>query len=184
MSILARHGLRLPRVLLLASALMVVAMAAEWALLSRDPTTPGPARALPPQVASQVPAMSLPQAATFAEIAQRPLFNQTRRPEPPDRGRAGPPPARPNLILLGVVMTGNTRYALIRHGNPPKLEPLGEGQSVDGWEIQTITDDHVTLTSGSASADFALGGSNPAGAAGQAQPGRPLGNSWGGSPDP
>jgi hypothetical protein len=180
MSILARHGLRLPRVLVLASAAMVGVIGAEWVLLSRSAAISASSRAVPPQAPAQVPAITLPPASTFAEITQRPLFGQTRRPDPPDRGRPGPPPARPTLVLLGTVMTGNTHYALIRHGNPPKLEPLAEGQSVEGWQIQTIASDHVTLTSGSASADFVLGGGNRPSAAGPAQP---LGGSWGGPPD-
>jgi hypothetical protein len=180
MSILAQHGLRLPRVLLIASAVMLGVIAAEWALLSRNAAIPAASRAAPLQAATQTPAISLPPAATFAEVAQRTLFNQARHPDPPDRGRTGPAPARPNIFLLGVVMTGNTHYALIRHGNPPKLEPLAEGQSVDGWQIQTIASDHITVTSGSASADFLLGGGNRPNAA---APSRPLGGSWGGPPD-
>lgn len=181
MSILGRHGLRLPRALLLGSAVMVGVIGAEWALLSRSAAIPTGSRALPSQAAAQTPAISLPPAATFAEVTQRPLFHQARRPEPPDRGRAGPPPARPNVILLGVVMTGDTHYALIRHGNPPKIEPLAEGQSVDGWQIQAIANDHITLISGSESADFVLGGGNRPSPTVRAQP---LGRSWGGPPDP
>ena len=180
MSILARHGLRLPRVLLLACAVMVGAIAVEWALLQRAPAIPAPSLTTPPPIAAQAPAIALPAEASFAEITQRTLFSQGRRPESADRGRPGPPPARPTLALLGVVMTGNSHYALIRHGNPPKLEQLAEGQSIDGWQIQTIANDHVTLTSGSASADFVLGGGNRPGAA---APTQPLGGSWGGPPD-
>ena len=180
MSIFARHGLRLPRVLLLACAVVVAAIAAEWALLRRNPAIPAASPSAPPPAAAQAPTIALPAAATFAEITQRPLFSQARRPEPADRGRAGPPPARPTLTLLGVVMTGNSHYALIRHGNPPKLEQLAEGQSIEGWQIQTIANDHITLASGSASADFVLGGGNRPGAA---APTQPLSGSWGGPPD-
>jgi type II secretory pathway component PulC len=181
MSILARHGLLLPRILLLTCAVMVGAIAIEWALLRRNPPIPAVSATMPPPVAAQAPTIVLPPAASFSEITQRPLFSQARRPEPADRGRSGPPPARPSLALLGVVMTGNSHYALIRHGNPPKLEQLAEGQSIDGWQIQTIANDHVTLTSGSASADFVLGGGNRPGAA--AAPTQPLSGSWGGPPD-
>jgi len=180
MNILARHGLRLPRVLLLTCAVMLGVFAAEWALLSRHAASPSSLRAVPPLAEAQAPTISLPPASTFAEITQRPLFGQTRRPEPPDHGRPGPPPARPNLVLLGTVMTGNTHYALIRHGNPPKVEPLAEGQSLEGWQIQTIANDHVTLISGSASADFMLGGGNRSSTT---APTQPLGGSWGGPPD-
>ena len=180
MSILARHGLRLPRVLLLACAVMVAAIAAEWALLRRNPALPAASQVTPTPAAAQAPVIAIPPAAIFAEITQRPLFSQARRPEPADRGRPGPPPARPSLALLGVVMTGNSHYALIRHGNPPKLEQLAEGQSIDGWQLQTIANDHVTLTSGNASADFVLGGGNRPGAAAATQP---LSGSWGGPPD-
>ena len=179
MSLLARQGLRLPRVLLLACAAMVGAIAAEWVLLARDPAIAAASQTLPAPTMAPAPPISLPPAATFAELSQRPLFSQSRRPEPPDRGRPGPPPARPNLALLGIVMSGNTHYALIRHGNPPKLEPLAEGQSIEGWQIQTIGNDHVTLTSGSASADFVLGGGNRP----SARPTQPLGGGWGGPPD-
>jgi hypothetical protein len=157
MSIIALQGLRPPRILLMASATMVAVIAAEWVLLSRDPPIPAASGALPPQASAQAPLISLPPAASFAEITQRPLFNQARRPEPPDLGRQGPATGRPNLTLLGIVMSGNTHYALIRHGNPAKVESLAEGQAIDGWQIQTIGKDRVSLTSRSGSADFLLG---------------------------
>lgn len=187
MSVLSRRGLKLPRFLMLGSAAIVVVILCEWLFLMRTgpeaPATPLFAAAAPADTAA--PQMVRPTAESYAEITSRPLFVPDRQPQPPDQAPSGPPPARPNVTVLGIVMTDNTHYALIRHGNPPKLEPLAEGQAVDGWQLQTIANDRVTLRSGAATADFLLGGgvASPAANSGSPPP-PPLSRSWGGSPDP
>lgn len=185
MSVLTRRGLRPPRFLLLGSAAIVVAILVEAMWL---PQTGGEAPvisriAADPAADAAAPQIVRPTADSFAEITSRPLFVPNRQPQPPDRAPSGPAPPRPNATVLGIVMTGNTHYALIRHGNPPKLEPLAEGQTVDGWRIQTIANDRVTLRSGSATADFPLGG-GAASSSANSRPPAPLSQSWGGGPDP
>jgi hypothetical protein len=187
MTTLPHYRLRLPRFLLLGATVMLVAVLGEWVLLSRDTGDVAP---VPTTVASgtiaSAPAIVPPPPDRYAEVTARPLFIPDRRPQTPDQAPAGPPPARPNVTLLGVVMTGTTHYALLRHGNPPKLDSLAEGQTVDGWQIQTVTNDHVTLRLGTAEIDFPLGGRAGIGSAPRktAPPSpSPANGGWGGSPD-
>ncbi|HEV8014427.1 MAG TPA: hypothetical protein VGP48_02780 [Stellaceae bacterium] len=182
---LNRYGLRLPRLLLIGCAFMLAIIVGELVFrvgVRKPPAAPapiaGPTAALPA-------APSPPGIDAYAEIAARPLFEPSRRPAPPDQAPSGPPPARPSVVVLGIALTGGTRYALVRHGNPPKVEQFTEGQNIDGWQIQAITGDHVTLHSGADTADFALGGrgGGPAPAAPNAVPAAPLSRSFGGGPD-
>jgi hypothetical protein len=188
MTVLSRRGLKLPRFLLLGSAAIVAVIVCEWLFLSQTGSeAPPPGR---PPVASAAdaaaPSVTRPAIESYAEIAARPLFIPGRHPQPPDKTPSGPPPARPNVTVLGIVLTGNTHYALVRHGNPPKLESLGEGQSVDGWQIQSVAGDRITLRSGTETADYLLGGGTAAanGTPARAPNAAPLNQSWGGSPDP
>jgi general secretion pathway protein N len=116
-------------------------------------------------------AFDLPPASRYVEIAERPLFIPDRRPQPdvaPAAALPGPP--APALLLQGVVLSSEHRYAVIQHGNPPKLESIAEGATVDGWHVDHIDAHAVTLRSGAATVEYQVGKPNAQGA----QPIRPL----------
>jgi hypothetical protein len=96
-----------------------------------------------------------PPADRFSEIAERPLFVPGRRPQP-DEAAAAPTPAppRPTLVVQGVVLTPERRYAVIRHGNPPKLDSISEGATVDGWKVTSIDTDRIVLSAAAATVEF------------------------------
>lgn len=160
MTLLARRGLKLPRFLALGSAILLLVIASEWLFVSHVGSDSGTApRAAAARAGDSGAArIAQPSFDSYNEIAARPLFVQDRKPQPPDKAASGPPPARPNVTVVGIVLTGSTHYAMIRHGNPPKLEALAEGQTVDGWKIETIASDRVSLSSGATSVDYMLGG--------------------------
>lgn len=90
------------------------------------------------------PIKTLPPIDTYAEVAQRPLFSPTRQPAPlqatPDVG------GNVNgFFLTSIVVDGGQRLALIQHGRPPVLSRVTEGQSVEGWTVQTIESERVVL---------------------------------------
>jgi general secretion pathway protein N len=120
------------------------------------PTAAAPAA----QLASFVP----PPEDRFAEIAQRPLFVPERRPQADaELQKPTHDPNPPTLIVQGVVLTGGRHYAIIQHGNPPKLEDLSEGATVEGWQIESIAADQIALRAGAAHIEFPIG--KPAAAA-------------------
>lgn len=169
---LAGYGLRLPRLWLLGCAAASALILGEYLLL---PTHAPEALPVPPAAVAATSSAVIatpPPIDAYAEIAARPLFVPTRRPEPPDQTPTGPPPAQPTLVVLGIAMTDGTRYAVVRHGNPPKIDQVTEGETIDGWQIQAIKPDGLTLRSESRTAQFPLGAGNGLSGTGQPQPAR------------
>jgi hypothetical protein len=97
-------------------------------------------------------------AADFDEISSRPLFNPDRRPDEDNISVAAVQqplntPARDlqpqELGLSAVILTRDTRIALLQQGNDPKLVKLTEGEHVDDWVLEEIRSDSITLRKGS-----------------------------------
>ena len=86
----------------------------------------------------------LPPIETLAEVTDRPLFTATRRPPPPDAVQENTGNAS-SFVLLGVVISKGERLAIIRHGRPPAAARLTEGQTIEGWTLQSIAPDRVVL---------------------------------------
>ena len=165
-----RRRLRLPRLALIVGAAAAALIVGELVFLAPQQSL---VLATPRPVSPQAPAIPIARAPAidgYAEITAQPLFIPSRRPEAADRSPSGPPAARPVVAVLGIAMTGGNRYALIRHGNPPKIDQVSEGQSIDGWQVQTIAADSVILSAGSQTAQFSLGGTARAPNVNQATP--------------
>jgi hypothetical protein len=112
----------------------------------------GSALPAPPEIAPRAPAASdaagagnarfaLPPLNTYAEVTQRPLFAETRRPAP----GSAVDPAAASFTLVAIIISGDDRHALLAHGQPPQTERIVEGQSVDGWTVESILSDRVVL---------------------------------------
>jgi hypothetical protein len=98
---------------------------------------------------------------SYAAIAEHPLFYPSRMPWVP------PPPPQPepvstapspltNYALVGVIVSGHTRSALIKPPGANKTITLEEGQELDGWTLQQITRDRLHFAAGSASYEMAF----------------------------
>jgi type II secretory pathway component PulC len=157
-----RPGLRPPWVLLGAAAVLAAVIGVEWTVLAGDAPLPAPAAqaASPPPSAAAAAAQSYdpPSIVQYAEIAARPLFLPGRRPQADD-GNAAPKPAPrpPTLTVQGVVLSPDRRYAVITHGNPLKNESFREGDTVEGWHIDSIDRKRVALSQGGAKVEVAIG---------------------------
>jgi hypothetical protein len=98
----------------------------------------------------------------YEDILARPLFNQSRRPDPPREnleahGGGGTAEASAARVLLsGVVITRGKRVALVRLDNDPKLMHVAEGQQAGGWLIEVIRADRVVLRRGESRTEVAL----------------------------
>ncbi|MGH7090297.1 MAG: hypothetical protein ACREFQ_15480 [Stellaceae bacterium] len=150
--------LRLPWRLCSCSLLLLVAVAAEMKFAPGDPlpATPVPAS---PQAATDasLPTFTAPPDSHFTEIGTRPLFVPGRRPERDD-GPADRPRGAPAAILVqGVVLSPDRRIAVIRHGNPPRFESLARGAEIDGWRVERIENDRVTLSANGRTLDLPVG---------------------------
>jgi len=93
----------------------------------------------------------------YAEIKERPVFIDARRPEedevaaPPDQ-----PPDQP-LNLIGVVLIPNSAAALLRPEEPnAKVLRVPQGGMVDGWRLETVQAGKVVLRKGNEVRELAL----------------------------
>jgi hypothetical protein len=101
-------------------------------------------------LANPVAAQPLDQLST---ILNRPLFSPSRRPPAPSplpvvQGPASPvpPPPPPSLVLLGVVMDGESARVLVRAGADKKLMRAQIGDEIDGWKVSQIEARKVVLS--------------------------------------
>ncbi len=117
------------------------------------PAAPAPAAA----DAAAAPAPGEPGA--YADIAAHPLFFPSRTPWVPPPPPApvvvskAPPPLT-NYALVGVVVSGDSRTALIRPPGARKTIMLAEGQDLAGWTLQEITRTRLRFAAGAASYDM------------------------------
>ena len=119
-------------------------IAYELAAAPDGPIVASVAPPLRPPTPPPAPIKTLPAMDAFGEVTQRPLFSPTRKPAPlpttPDVG------GNVNgFFLTSIVVDGGQRLALIQHGRPPALSRVIEGQSVEGWTVQSIEAERVVL---------------------------------------
>lgn len=123
--------------------------------------------------------LALPPPEEFTIIAARPLFSPTRRPappappEPPPEAELAPPPepevatlpepapepAPPPTIdftLVGIVIDGNERYALVERHADAKVVRLAEGGDIDGWFAVLIDPTRAVFRQGGTEEELVL----------------------------
>jgi len=90
-----------------------------------------------------------PAISTFAEIVERPLFTQSRRPAPKKDTKVAEAAVKPeNFELIGVIISPAGRMALLRTLATSEIVRAVEGQNVGGWEVRTINPTQVVLRQG------------------------------------
>ena len=90
-----------------------------------------------------------PAISTFAEIVERPLFTQSRRPAPKKDTRVAEAAVKPETFeLIGVIISPAGRMALLRALATSEIVRAVEGQNVGGWEVHTIKPTQVVLRQG------------------------------------
>ena len=109
------------------------------------PNQPPPAPAAKPASAGAAPAFSLPPLQRYAVVTERPLFSPDRKPPQHTAETAG---AWSSFVLAGIIITPQSREALIAHGKPQAIAHLQEGQALEGWTITSIYPDRVVFRDG------------------------------------
>ncbi len=117
------------------------------------PATPDP----PPLVSPnpQPASFTLPPIETFAGVTERPLFSPTRQ-APPLQTQEETLGPLTSFVLTGVIISESGRTALIRHGQPPAIARVKEGQVIEGWTVQSVQPGGVTLQHAGAQTDLKL----------------------------
>jgi hypothetical protein len=135
----------------LAFSFLMVA-AAAFALFMSWTTAPGRSESNRPELGEAgLPAAESPGKAraveikpSYPSIATHPLFFPSREPWAPP----APPVPKPistaptpltNYGLIGVIVSGDVRSALIRPSGGNKTITIAEGQQLGGWKLQKIT---------------------------------------------
>ena len=92
--------------------------------------------------------IELPSSALIDDIINRPLFSASRRSfvPPPDEqlGAIQTPAERLSLQLIGTMVAGETRLALLKDAEGD-LFKLRQGQEVKGWLVEMIDQTRVRL---------------------------------------
>jgi len=90
-----------------------------------------------------------PAISTFAEIVERPLFIQSRRPAPKKDTKVAEAAAKPETFeLIGVIISPAGHMALLRTLATSAIVRAIEGQTVGGWEVRTIKPTQIILQQG------------------------------------
>ncbi len=112
---------------------------------------------------------ALPGVTLYQQMAERPLFMESRRPAPPASAEPPPPPppekAGPiNFKVMGILATPEGRMALIADAKG-KYKRMKVKDSLDGWHISDIKPDRLLLEQGGFKEDLSLLKKRPKGAA-------------------
>ena len=137
------------------TAVWQLAMPVELPVSALPPSPPVSARAAADLAAAVVPG--------YPAIAEHPLFYPTRQPWAAPAPKATPPvPAAPapttvhplqKYQLVGVVISGGARTALLKSSAAGKTVVISEGQDLDGWTLREISRETLHFESGGASYD-------------------------------
>lgn len=133
-------------------AVAVAALAIAWFAPMGTPAAVVQPEAVSGQPTFTLPA--LPQIAALPETTARPLFNTTRRAAPAAPARQAPAANEPAAAMLGryklsgVVIDGKTRKVLVAPATGGKIVSVSEGDMLDGWKVERISPESLTLRAG------------------------------------
>lgn len=91
--------------------------------------------------------IAAPPMSQLVDMRERPLFYADRRlPEPEVEAVAAPPPTPLRLKLEGIAIAGGSRVAVLRNLNGNGLVQLAEGESHEGWTLDSISSVAATFS--------------------------------------
>ena len=144
---MTRQGrLRLAAVL---GAGCLVAAGFAAASLVRPSQREAPAARLATDPQLELANLALPPLHAFPQTTERPLFSTTRSP-----ARAAAPPAGEEGLILGryrlvgTVVTPSRSFVVLRPAAGGAVLRREEGEALDGWRIEKISADALTLSEG------------------------------------
>lgn len=107
------------------------------------------------QRAEAVVPVTTPAPEAFAEIDARPMFSPDRKAiATAQTGEASLAP--PDVILVGVIVSGRDSLAMLRTPSAPLATAYRVGASVSGWQLSEIAPDRVVLTAGAVRSEIRL----------------------------
>lgn len=95
-------------------------------------------------------AANTPPAESFGDIDAHPIFSSSRTPVASHYAiGGGATSAFPtDVTLIGVIIEGKTRMALVKTGSEPFARSVPQGGEVEGWTVTEVDPDKIVLSSG------------------------------------
>lgn len=153
----------------------------DWGRRLHATPPPLPVLKAVPVTVAALPDYSLPGGVnSYDEIANRVLFNPTRRPAPPAPPPPTPEPPKPQMRkgqfqLMGTTITDDRRVALLRELSSGKTLRVAPGQTLNGMNVENVETSRVVFSFAGDTEELGLkvatGG--PRAAPAQQQPPRP-----------
>jgi hypothetical protein len=128
------------------------------ALPSTQAAAPAAVPAADPVAPAAAASIVVPDRDSLAVIVERPVFSESRR---PSRSDEGPAPTL-DFTLVGVVISGRERSAIVQPPRGGTVLRLAEGQEVGGWTVVEITPDHIVVRHDTTEAEMPLEYTTPA----------------------
>jgi hypothetical protein len=136
----------------------------EWLGLQQPVTIEAPVAATGDAPASLPlgPSLTTPGEDSFAAIIERPLFSPSRRPAEaapapaPETVAAAPAEASLDFVLVGTIVSGDERVALVETKGDGKIVQVRERGEVLGWTALLIEDGRVVFRRGRAEEELVL----------------------------
>ena len=97
-----------------------------------------------------LPRFEAPPKIAFAEVDDRSVFNpaRVRVSAPSVAGATNATTLPSDISLVGVILDGEKKLALIRSPQQPLAVGLGVGGSIEGWQVTRVEADRVALRAG------------------------------------
>jgi hypothetical protein len=101
-----------------------------------------------------------PSAASFGDIDAHPIFSASRTPiashfdTAHGGGASGAFPT--DVSLIGVIIEGQTRMALIKTASEPFARSVPQGGEIEGWTVSEVAPDKIVLSSGATKQEILL----------------------------
>jgi hypothetical protein len=97
-----------------------------------------------------LPRFEAPSKAAFAEVDDRSLFNpaRVRVNSTSIAGATNATTLPSDISLVGVILDGEKKLALIKSPQAPLAVGLGVGSSIEGWQVTRVEPDRVALRAG------------------------------------
>lgn len=139
------------RVLLVMLLALVGVLGWEW--YDWRPPEPPPVEA-PREAAPVLPPKGvvgeLPELERYAVVAERPVFNEDRRPSKGEPSTTEEPPPEepsppPQYDLTAVLITPGSKTAWLKRPGEPLSERVLEGDQIEGWTLAQIREDRILL---------------------------------------
>ena len=118
-----------------------------------------------------------PPKTAFAEVDDRSVFNpaRVRVSSPSVAGATNATTLPSDISLVGVILDGEKKLALIKSPQEPLAVGLGIGGSIEGWQVTRVEPDRVALRAGGPEQELKLSDNKAAPTAGPNSPNGPNG---------